>query len=55
MPTAFLLDGLLISCKPHMSAVLVCVEYSLVLHNQYVLFLTGGKCRRDVLKCIVFI
>jgi len=55
MPIAFLLDGLLIVCKSHMPAVLVCVENHLVLNNQHMFFFPWVKCGGDALKHLVII
>src|SRR6266850_3416490 len=55
MPTIFLPNGLLIVHKPHVPAILICMEYSFVLHNQYMFFPPREMCGWDALECFIFI
>jgi hypothetical protein len=55
MPVALLLNGLLISQGLCTLTILIHVEYSFVLHNQYIFFLSREECGWDVLECLIFI
>jgi hypothetical protein len=55
VPTTFLPDGLLIAREPHAPAVLISVEYSFILHNQYMLCFAWDQCWWDALECLIFV
>ena len=51
---AFLSDWLLILCEPHAPAILICMKYGFVLHNQDVLLLPWLKHWWNAIeRCII--
>jgi hypothetical protein len=54
-PEPLLLDRLLILRKPHMLAVLVGVEYCLILYHQYMFLFPSLKHWWDALECCIII